>query len=45
MHPTAPKPTPQKIKLLDFMVLPYQKFGLMVLQPLGDEGFVEQFQG
>lgn len=44
MHPTAPKLTPQKIKLLHFMSLPYEKFGFLVLQPLGNEGFVEEFQ-
>lgn len=36
---------PQKMKLLHFTPLSYQKFGVMVLWPLGYEGFVEEFQG
>lgn len=39
------KTNSKKMKLLHFMSLCYQNFGLMVLQPFGDEGFGEQFQG
>lgn len=38
------KLTPWKMKILHFTPLSYQKFGLLVMWPLGYEGFVEEFQ-